>query len=340
MEDQNKQVGIQFARALAALGIVYFHSWVAITRFPKETAHPIPWLKDYGWLSVNLFFAISGYVICLVASRSSFRPGSFLIKRVFRLYPLWLAMLSIFAVTAWLWRGFTPDETFGLFLYSVPLLPTLNSFPFYDIGWTLQHEIAFYLIAAAVVPWFGIRGLAFVLLASMLTVLKIDLPPYVANYAGHHGEFLAGTLAFMARDKMARFGVLLPLAIGGVLLGYFAANQGGHWFPIALFFLIAGFANLNPSELSRWQRGAIAIGDASYSMYLIHPMVFMFASSIVSKFPNAPLWTEEPIRFPCIAAAITASIFSWKYFERPFIRLGNHVAGSKFLPESAAKSLA
>src|ERR1700733_8738810 len=97
---KDKQVGIQVARAIAALGIVYFHSWVSITRFPAGTAYQIPGLTYYGWFAVDLFFAISGYVICLVVSRESFRIPSFLIKRVFRLYPLWLVMLSIFAVTA------------------------------------------------------------------------------------------------------------------------------------------------------------------------------------------------------------------------------------------------
>jgi exopolysaccharide production protein ExoZ len=70
---QNKQVGIQVARAIAALSIVYFHSWVSIVRFPKGTAYQIPGLTTYGWFAVYLFFAISGYVICLVVSRETSR---------------------------------------------------------------------------------------------------------------------------------------------------------------------------------------------------------------------------------------------------------------------------
>lgn len=318
--ERDKQGGIQIARAVAALGIVYFHSWVAITRFAQDTSHPIPWLKDYGWLSVDLFFAISGYVIAIVVSRPGFQPSTFLIKRVFRLYPLWLAMLTTFAVTAWVWRGFQPRETFDFFLYSAALLPTLNSFPFYNIGWTLQHEMAFYLLAAIVVPLLGMRGLAAVLLASAIAVCTVDMPGHLAMYCSHHGEFLAGVLAFMMRDRLSRLGSLIPFALGAVLLGYLAVNAEGKLFPFALFLLIVAFANIKHTG-----EFAVRLGDASYSIYLIHPMVFFTASALVSKFPNAPLWTEEPIRFGCIGVALGLALLSWRYFEKPFIRFGTLV---------------
>jgi peptidoglycan/LPS O-acetylase OafA/YrhL len=177
-----KQVGIQVARAIAALSIVYFHSWTAITRFPKDTAYPIPGLSNYGWFAVDLFFAISGYVICLVVSRGTFSPSSFLLKRAFR-----------------------------------------------------------------------------------------------------------------------------PL-------------------PIGLFFLIVAFANLETSENAWWRKPAVALGDASYSIYLIHPIIFLFASSTISKLPFLPLWVEEPIRFGCIGIVISCAFLSWKYFEKPTLQAGERMA--------------
>ena len=71
--ERDRLPGIQVARAAAALSIVYFHSWVALVRFPKETAFPLPILPTYGWLAVDLFFGISGFVICLVVSRPTFQ---------------------------------------------------------------------------------------------------------------------------------------------------------------------------------------------------------------------------------------------------------------------------
>jgi exopolysaccharide production protein ExoZ len=321
---QNKQVGIQVARAIAALSIVYYHSWTSIVRFPEGTAYQIPGLTTYGWFAVYLFFAISGYVICLVVSRETFQVQSFLIKRVFRLYPLWLIMLSVFAVTAWLWRGLQPFETLGYFLYSATLLPTLN-YPFYNVGWSLQPEIAFYLIVAVVVPLLGLRGLAVFLLVSTLAAHLIDVPWYLAYLGRYYGLFLAGVLAFMAHDKMARFGFWGP-AVAGVVLLVLLGYLGDAFMPFGLFFVISAFANLAPSEQAWWRKPATKLGDASYSIYLIHPMVFFTASSLVSKFPNAPLWVEEPIRFICIGIAIALSLLSWRLFETPMIRLGNRLA--------------
>jgi exopolysaccharide production protein ExoZ len=266
-----------------------------------------------------------------VVSRETFRVPSFLIKRVFRLYPLWLVMLTTFAVTAWLWRGLQLRESLEFFLYSATLLPT-NGFPFYDLGWTMQHEVAFYLITVLTVPLFGVAGLAAFLLASALAVHAIDMPWYLAALSSHHGDFLAGVLAFMMRDKLSRFGSLVPCTAGFLILSDLAERSLYWAFPFAMFLLIVGFANLNPAPSAWWRKPAIRLGDASYSIYLIHPMVFLVASAVVSKFPGAPLWSQEPIRFGCIICIVGLSLLSWRYFESRFIGLGNRVAAAQAGP--------
>jgi peptidoglycan/LPS O-acetylase OafA/YrhL len=212
-----KLPGIQIARAVAALSICYFHSWTILDRFPKGTSHPIAWLAERGWLGVDLFFAISGFVICLIATRSGFNVRPFLIRRAFRIYPLWLLMLTLFALMAWLWRGALPTETIGYFLYSATLLPTEN-FPLYDIGWSLQHEIMFYLVVALVTPLFGVSGIILALCASVAVNHLLNLPWYFANLAFYHAEFLAGIIAFLVLPYVRRLGALLPLTIGAISL--------------------------------------------------------------------------------------------------------------------------
>ncbi len=325
--ERDRLPGLQVARAIAAMSIAYFHSWVALVRFPKDTAFPLPILTSYGAFAVDLFFAISGFVICLVVSRPSFSVRSFLIKRVFRLYPLWLATLTAFALLALLWRAPKATETLGYFLYSATLLPT-EQFPFYDIGWSLQHEMAFYVIAAVIAPLFGLYGIAAFLAGSTIAFHTIQMPWYFSNLALYHPEFLAGVLAFMARPKLAALGFWLPFSVGLATLSYFVGVWGGRsYVPIALFFLIVSFSNIRDSQ-SRWLKSANAIGDASYSIYLIHPLVFLIASALVSK-AMPPIWTEEPIRVVCFVLLLSLSLASWKYFETPMIRLGNRMAARR-----------
>jgi exopolysaccharide production protein ExoZ len=322
--ERDRLPGLQVARAVAALSIAYFHSWVVLVRFPKDTAFQLPILTSYGWLAVDLFFAISGFVICLVVSRPGFSIGSFLIKRVFRLYPIWLATLTTFGALALLWRGPRETETLGYFLYSATLLPT-EQFPFYDIGWSLQHEMVFYLIAVVIAPIFGLYGIAAFLAASTTAFHTIQMPWYFSSLAMYHPEFLAGVLAFMARPKLAKLGFWLPFSIGFASLCCFVAVWGGRYYvPIALFFLITGFSNI-PDRQSRWLKSVSTIGDASYSIYLIHPLVFLVVSALVSKI-MPPIWGEEPIRVGCFVLILSASLASWKYFETPMIGLGNMLA--------------
>ena len=195
----------------------------------KRYCLPNPRPDSYGHLAVDLFFAISGFVICLVVSRDTFNVQSFFIKRVFRLYPLWLVMLTIFAITAWRWRGLQPRENLEFFLYSATLLPT-QELPFYNVGWSLQHEMVFYLIAAVLVPFFGLIGLAVFLIASTLAYHSLEMPWYLSSLASHHATFLAGVLAFLMRAPMAKLRFFIP-AIAGVTM--FCARHRGWAFRLA-----------------------------------------------------------------------------------------------------------
>ena len=100
-----------------------------------------------------------------------------------------------------------------------------------------------------------------------------------------HPEFLAGVLAFMARPKLAKAGFWFPFTIGFAGLCFFVVEWGGrNYIAIALFFLIAGFSNISDKRSGfRFEMSIGAIGDASYSVYLIHPLVFLVVSALVSE---------------------------------------------------------
>jgi peptidoglycan/LPS O-acetylase OafA/YrhL len=72
-------------------------------------------------------------------------------------------------------------------------------------------------------------------------------------------------------------------------------------------------------------RPFVAAADASCSIYLVHPIVFMVASALVSKL-SPPIWSEEPIRVACFVVILAVSLFGFRYFETPMIRFGNGLA--------------
>jgi peptidoglycan/LPS O-acetylase OafA/YrhL len=338
--NQNKLPGIQIARAAAALSIAYLHSWHVTMPFPPDTAYPIPLLKDHA-IGVDFFFAISGFVICIIVTSQNDLAG-FAIRRVFRLYPLWIATsLAYLLLTVFLGRG--PNQTAGFFLYSLTLLPT-GSFPFYDLGWTLQHEMAFYLLTAIVAPRFGIAGLMAALTAGTIADHVLQLPWYLHKYFVFYDSFLAGMVAFALHRQTSRFGVIVPLAasIATFWLSETVLDNPRTLLPLGLLLGLTGFLNMKPRSLAASIGGHL--GDASYSIYLIHPLVF-YAIYILLQPPLPPIWTEEILRFGAIVAICGISIASWKMFEQPMISVGARIASRlqdsrSMIGEEGAKTVA
>lgn len=288
--------------------------------FPPGTAHPIPVLAEMGWISVDFFFAISGFVICMQATRPDFRPLSFIVRRAFRLYPLWIATSLIYLfLTRYLGRA--PHQTDDFFLYSLTLLPT-NGFPFYDLGWSLQHEMLFYVLAAVMTPWLGLRGLVAFLAAGLAADHLFDLPWYLHQYFLYYGNFLAGIAAFLVRRNSARLGFVLPLLVGGVAL-HWAPSRA--FFPFALFCWLVAFVNLHAKG---WiGRLGVELGNASYSIYLIHPLVFNWVY-IQLRPPLPPNWVQEPLRYGALITVCVLACLSWRTFERPMNWIGEKISSA------------
>lgn len=145
--------GLDLIRFLSAVLVVLFHvyafagdapSWpVASSEAPLSWLEPVGWA---GWIGVQIFFVISGFVIAASAQASS--AGIFLKKRAIRLLPaLWISALLAVVVRA-LW-GEPLAELLPSFLRTLVLSP---KGPYIDgVVWTLVVEAAFYVSTAVVV---------------------------------------------------------------------------------------------------------------------------------------------------------------------------------------------
>ncbi|MER5882256.1 acyltransferase [Streptomyces sp. NPDC001941] len=149
-------------RVLAAVSVMVFHfaGVDAATKAnwgvnPKEL---FPWLfpaAQYGSYGVQLFFLISGFVICLSAWGRS--PGQFVRARFLRLFPAyWFSVV----VAVLVWRGLpdgartaptVTDSLSNLTMFQVPL----GAAHLVGAYWTLWVELTFYLVFLLVV-WKGL----------------------------------------------------------------------------------------------------------------------------------------------------------------------------------------
>lgn len=299
----DKLRSIQVLRGLAACGVVLLHSYLA----GRGAQKGLPMLGASG---VDVFFVISGYIIATIAPGQT--PGRFLASRFWRVYPPWLL-----AVVPWLL--ITP-LTLTKGLASVTLWPIYGDFtvPALDLGWTLSFELLFYLATAialqsrAYVPLFG-----FAAAIALNNFSRWVLWDFVGNPIIF--EFLIGValVQFPKSRRLAPFAIALSallLACSPVSIYNGHATRSAEYamcrvllwgVPSAL--LVYGCATLESAFRSSFFEIPVVLGNASYSIYLWHPLFLRYA-------PGGP-WIIEAF------FAVVAGVAVYFLVEKPLLRI-------------------
>jgi len=204
---------------LAALAVVLFH-YVAISKpawgeSPRELFPALYPVAAYGWMGVELFFVISGFVICMSAWG---RPlGDFFVSRAARLYPVYWVGIAV-TTAALLALGEYKLKLSQILINLTMLQEPLRVPHVSDVYWTLWVELHFYLLFAVVV-WRGLnyrRAVAFCVLWTVASVFThaLSVPAVTVLVEPQYSMyFVAGIAMYL----MHRFGPSLLLwAIVGV----------------------------------------------------------------------------------------------------------------------------
>lgn len=147
-------------RFVAALSVVFFHYCFAAYATGRLTQSPnltLSAVAKYGYLGVELFFMISGFVILMTASSGSFK--GFFVSRFVRLYPaFWAACTLTFVVAFWFAKD-RPSVTFGEYLVNLSMLSGFFGVPSVDGAyWSLFVELRFYGLVGLVLILGRIRN--------------------------------------------------------------------------------------------------------------------------------------------------------------------------------------
>jgi peptidoglycan/LPS O-acetylase OafA/YrhL len=141
-QDRDRQPGLDLLRALAIIVVVIYHSGIM--------GFPLPGRVDrFGWIGVDLFFVLSGYLIAgqllaPLARNQRINLGRFFARRALRIMPAYFAILAIYFLSP-SWREY-PEMAQPLwkFLLSVQNV-ALHGGTAFSHAWSLAVEDQFYL---------------------------------------------------------------------------------------------------------------------------------------------------------------------------------------------------
>lgn len=290
-------LGVQILRGLAALLVVLQHDSVIMAERAFD-----PSLKfDFGQCGVDIFFAISGFVMVLVSAGSWGRSGAaapFLVRRLIRVVPLYwmftaIKIVLLLAMPALaLSTVLTPWHVISSFLF----IPDSFAGPVVMVGWTLCFEMLFYLLFTGALfmrlqPVMWLTGLLAALVVA--GTFRTDSWPAPTKLMDPLLlEFVFGMLigAAAIRKQFLPVRLALGLAVVSVAALLFSQVLGNDARAIRLFVwgIPAALLVLSVVSLEDWLRTRpvkwlVALGAWSYSLYLSHGFVVDFAWVVSAK---------------------------------------------------------
>jgi peptidoglycan/LPS O-acetylase OafA/YrhL len=313
---------------LAALDGLRFVAAVAVMLFHYTAAEKLLWgnpsrlefptmnlLTRYGYLGVQLFFIISGFVILMTAYGRSIED--FVASRFARLFPAyWVAVIGTFVLQSF-WHG-DRDSTALQALVNMTMLQSVVGIPgVQGAFWTLWVELKFYLLIGlfVVVGMNRARVIAFAFLWPLLAKIAAatDSPVLVSllmpSYAPY---FAAGMLMYVAHRHGHNLLVWLGIGTNYILCVLQAVRYarsrsveiGGNEqsgvvvaaLVAAMFLAVLVCSNGRLSRIEwRW---LTAVGALTYPVYLVHGQLGFFVIDVLHAGRNSYL---------VLAAAMLAS---------------------------------
>ena len=329
---------IQALRFLAAFMVICCHS----TLYTKERLVSSGEIFNLGANGVPLFFVISGFVM-VISSRKLINDKDgwkkYAVKRIIRIVPLYWLITTFKLAVMILSTGLIlhSEIDFTNILKSYFFIPCINidgeTRPILGVGWTLNFEMFFYLlftIALLVrINTIIFSGIIMIALA-VLSFFKTPAWPLVLNFYADPIviNFLFGMIAAVLITKKIK--VQKPISITLIFLGllflfsplqyYFKFNQSNTSLANALAsFLIVYFsAQLEKESLVYTPKIILFFGMASYSLYLIHPVIIPLSPVILKKMGVINSLLSESL---CVIFALVAGTISYYYFEKPITRI-------------------
>jgi peptidoglycan/LPS O-acetylase OafA/YrhL len=349
---------IQWLRALAVTLVLVVHACELIDYGPVAvTGSFAPWVPNlavFGASGVDLFFVISGFVMAQSLSLADRDPWRFLARR-------WLRIVPLFAGVSAVYMLILPDPpTVESALMSLTVLPIFDGagyhYPALYVGWSLGFEFAFYALVALAMraPRHRVAtlltltigvALAGVFLRPGWAPLRLLLNPLLLEFAlgiAAWGAWRRGMTARLAAPALVAGVVLLIVGLGFGLGVWVSTN------PEMAVAGVSGFARswtwglpwtlvmiglIDTPPGGRAEPLVAAVGDASHSIYLVHPCLIVLLRTVGH---DLPVSTPTVFVAAFVITATAMGLVVHRCVERPLVdRLTRRARPARAIPARA-----
>jgi len=313
---------LDLLRAIAVLLVVADH--IGIVADPSRM---LLW-TTLGTAGVSIFFVHTCLVLMMSMERNRAPVLSFYVRRVFRIYPLAVAMVLLTAVMVVV-SGKSMDA--GIFWSNVFLVQNLTGHPS-AVGqmWSLPYEVQMYLVLPllfVLVKWRGVRSVAALMAASVALILALALSGRGYSLLEFLPSFLAGVLAFALGKRARHSPVLLFTVAAGVIAAAYlgvAASRSALVGTVLFWILCLAIGVTIPYcrefTYPPLARAAALVAKYSYSIYLTHFLAMDAGFKLAADLPPLLQWTI------CFALMAAWARVGYRWIEEPGIAWGKRVS--------------
>ena len=307
MNKTNRFAHIDALRGIAALLVIWLHVSEVFFNLSPEILKKGTALYDFarsidlGRIGVVIFFSISGFVICKSLNGNAIEGSKkFIIRRFFRLYPaFWVSIaLGLFSM----WWLFDKPFGFNIIAANITMFPDLlGQEQIIGLYWTLETELVFYFLCwilfinrninNPLVLFFSSALFAFIFVIAKLFIMPPELRPSLKVMPYNLAVmFWGGFFRYWYDDKKAyliiaqkrcslqwmlsvlTIIVLVP-ALSGLVKGF--AEQNDTLIRLGISYIAGvGLFIIGNLVFKIKNRFVVWTGTISYSLYLIHPVIF------------------------------------------------------------------
>jgi peptidoglycan/LPS O-acetylase OafA/YrhL len=331
-------------RGVAAVIIVIYH----YGKFRLDlSSDATVWAVPHGYLPVDMFFMLSGFVIGYVYKDAFLSdPWTnyriFLIKRFARLYPAYIVISAFYALKIAL--GLTGEETFarfdGLDIVGNLLMLVgwgLNIYPLIGVSWASSAELGSYVAAPVLMKYTLQKSVGWCLACVALCLLGI----YLISLSGQGASgpldvvdrssplpllramvgFTLGLATFRFAHHLDRLSATVQDILVIVVLAAMMAVAVFTKDDLPIYLLFIPFIAIlsrdgRVAQLLFGNRLAYHLGAISYSIYLIHPLFLTFAER-TSRHVGNTLTAYVCCVLVAFAAIWLLSYLSYRFIEIP-----------------------